>query len=556
MKRIFCFLILIFITTSLSAQKRFNATALWGEIISTVADTTELIAYSVRDSADVVDNGEIVFVFMRELASGVGYQSGGIMMLHDSSFYENGVASFNSTISGKQWTRHDFIYGQDISIEWAGAKISRADNATYIQKCIGLADSHYHAVYVPSLGGTNVFLSGQIILNRSTWLRGNTSRTNRSELKAIDGLNDDFIIGQTTDWHHGLKIESLRVNGNKANQTSGNGIYIIRMGENSIISDVYVSTCYENGILIDSLSAPSQLHNISAMNNGGAGVRYINKGTSTSGTILHLSGDLNGTALLDVELGAETHLAVMGIKSEDNPNVVIIRGTGNPVDNAFTGGLSINGISAEGTGTAVFQFLADHGISPGLTVLGSSWIAGGYTYFYTDSANADTMSRTTSRFPTGIFTHNTNYNHLEELTVVTAPIVVTTGTYTVLALNSGRTHVIPDLAGNTSINLPTEKDGLNYEFIYVGGAADTHDHTIDSGANANFFIGGVSFLDIDAGAVADEVHVGIYSDGGSNSKLTINNMAAGTLIEIVCNGTNWYVTGQIMSDTVPAFADQ
>jgi len=139
---------------------------------------------------------------------------------------------------------------------------------------------------------------------------------------------------------------------------------------------------------------------------------------------------------------------------------------------------------------------------------------------------------------------------------INADVVVTTGTYTVLAANSGKIHVIPDLAGNTSIDLPAEADGLHYKFIYVGAADEAHDHTIDSESDTNFFIGGVAFADTDAGAGADEINAGVYSDGNSNSKLAINNASAGTVVEVFCDGTNWYVTGRVFSDTVPAFADQ
>ncbi len=135
-------------------------------------------------------------------------------------------------------------------------------------------------------------------------------------------------------------------------------------------------------------------------------------------------------------------------------------------------------------------------------------------------------------------------------------ITVTTGTYTVLVANNSLVHFIPDLAGDTSIDLPVEASGLDYEFWYIGGVAEAHDHTIDSESNTNFFIGGVAFLDTDAGDAADEVHIGLYSDGNSNSKLTINNASAGTIIKVRCDGTNWYITGQVFSDTVPAFADQ
>jgi hypothetical protein len=141
--------------------------------------------------------------------------------------------------------------------------------------------------------------------------------------------------------------------------------------------------------------------------------------------------------------------------------------------------------------------------------------------------------------------------------IVNADVVVTDAAeYDVLAANSGKVHIITDLSQNTSIDLPAEADGLYYEFWYCGGVADAHDHTIDSENDTNYLIGGVSFIDTDAGAGADEAHAGVYSDGNSNSKLTINNIAAGTVIKVRCDGTNWYVTGIVLSDTAPAFADQ
>jgi hypothetical protein len=124
------------------------------------------------------------------------------------------------------------------------------------------------------------------------------------------------------------------------------------------------------------------------------------------------------------------------------------------------------------------------------------------------------------------------------------------------AANTGKVHVIPDMAANSTLNMPAEAAGLHYVFIYGGAADDAHDHTFDTGSDTNFFYGGVAFADTDAGDAADEINAGVYSDGDSNSKLTINNISIGTKIEFYCDGTHWYVTGVVYSDTVPSFADQ
>ncbi len=132
-----------------------------------------------------------------------------------------------------------------------------------------------------------------------------------------------------------------------------------------------------------------------------------------------------------------------------------------------------------------------------------------------------------------------------------APIVITTGTYSILAANSGKLHLLPDLAGNTVISLPAVAIGIEYEIMYSGVAADAHDHTFDTGSDTNFYFGSVQFHDTD-----DDSTVDVPSDNNSNSKFTIANAYSGTVIKITCDGTNWYIRGIVLSDTTPAFADQ
>ena len=118
--------------------------------------------------------------------------------------------------------------------------------------------------------------------------------------------------------------------------------------------------------------------------------------------------------------------------------------------------------------------------------------------------------------------------------------------YTVLANNSGQIHIIPDESQDITLDLPTEADGLHYRFIYVGGAEDAHDWIIDTENNTNFYIGGVVQHDPDN--AGDDTLV-YYSDGSDDSILTIFTPGAGTEIEMWCDGTNWYVTGVVVSTT-------
>ena len=138
-----------------------------------------------------------------------------------------------------------------------------------------------------------------------------------------------------------------------------------------------------------------------------------------------------------------------------------------------------------------------------------------------------------------------------------SPVVITDeASHDLTATNSGRLHVVPDMSQNSSINLPTPAAGLDFEFMYGGGADDAHDHAFDTGSDTNFIIGGVAFADTDAGDAADEINAGVYSDNDSNSIFNVLNISAGTRIRFVCDGTNWYLTGIVFSDTIPTFADQ
>lgn len=116
--------------------------------------------------------------------------------------------------------------------------------------------------------------------------------------------------------------------------------------------------------------------------------------------------------------------------------------------------------------------------------------------------------------------------------------------YTVLAANSGKLHIIPDLTADCVISLPTPAAGLFYTFIYGGVAADAQDVTFDTGSDTNFFLGGVTGLK----ASTNDILV-VYPNGTSNSKMKIDTLNAGSKIELYCDGTNWIVNALVVSET-------
>jgi uncharacterized repeat protein (TIGR01451 family) len=129
----------------------------------------------------------------------------------------------------------------------------------------------------------------------------------------------------------------------------------------------------------------------------------------------------------------------------------------------------------------------------------------------------------------------------------TAVVIGDVTTYAVLVANSGKVHLHGDVTSTNTVTLPAAAAGLNYEFRYIGGAADAQNLVIVP--TAGFFIGGLLHCDVGGTTAA------VYSNGSSNDVLTIVTPAAGNQIFLVSDGTNWYVNGVNSSATIATFAD-
>ena len=126
--------------------------------------------------------------------------------------------------------------------------------------------------------------------------------------------------------------------------------------------------------------------------------------------------------------------------------------------------------------------------------------------------------------------------------------VKVTATTTLLVKDSGKLHIVgplaAGLAANTVATLPTAEDGLVYEFLYVGGAADAQHLTISTGADANYYIGGMFQHDI-----GHEDGAAYHPDLNSNSTMQILTPGPGSWVKVVCDGTNWFINGWANSTT-------
>jgi hypothetical protein len=118
------------------------------------------------------------------------------------------------------------------------------------------------------------------------------------------------------------------------------------------------------------------------------------------------------------------------------------------------------------------------------------------------------------------------------------------------ATHSGRTLVVPALSANRTITLPAPVAGSHFKFIYGGAAEEAENLIILTPGNTNFFIGGIIHLDSNAD------NVSVYSDGNSNSSLTLTDFGLFEINILAKDSTNYYIWGQAEGVDVPAFADQ
>jgi hypothetical protein len=154
----------------------------------------------------------------------------------------------------------------------------------------------------------------------------------------------------------------------------------------------------------------------------------------------------------------------------------------------------------------------------------------------------------TKNADTGAFT--TNFT-LGSSGLLATPVALSDANTTLSdTVHGGRTLIIPNLAAEKTYTLPSPVAGLSFKFIYGGAAADAQNSIISTGADANFFIGGVSHLDTNADNVA------VYANGSSNSKLTLTQQGVMEINVLAKDATNWYIWGYMTGAAAPTFADQ
>lgn len=129
--------------------------------------------------------------------------------------------------------------------------------------------------------------------------------------------------------------------------------------------------------------------------------------------------------------------------------------------------------------------------------------------------------------------------------------VTDAASYTVLAANSGKIHILPNFTATCTLTLPTAAAGLEFYFVAKAVAADAQNWIFAAGVP---YLGGLQFVDTDEPA-SPALITSVFPNGSSNDNMTIVTPSAGTYVQLFCDGTNWIVNGVAYSATVPTFAD-
>lgn len=137
--------------------------------------------------------------------------------------------------------------------------------------------------------------------------------------------------------------------------------------------------------------------------------------------------------------------------------------------------------------------------------------------------------------------------------LVAVPVVLAdaSATLTAAANGGGVVNLVPNGTQDNVYTLPAPVAGQSFTFVYGGNAADATDFIISTGSDTNFFIGGITFLDVDSDAISV-----IHPDGNSQSRLQVNIPATAQITVLARDNTNWQIWGTVASDTAPAFGDQ
>ena len=159
--------------------------------------------------------------------------------------------------------------------------------------------------------------------------------------------------------------------------------------------------------------------------------------------------------------------------------------------------------------------------------------------------NATNIAASGTLVVTGTTTHTGGTN--------TLAILLPNANTTILAANSGKIHYISNLSADRTFTLPPQVAGLCYEFHSTMEIADNFDWIIVADDAADFLFGGVLWCKSNvAEATASEVTI-VVPNGTDDHTIQVITPSVGTWLKFYCDGTNWRLTGFVMSTDTPTY---
>jgi len=115
-----------------------------------------------------------------------------------------------------------------------------------------------------------------------------------------------------------------------------------------------------------------------------------------------------------------------------------------------------------------------------------------------------------------------------------------TAASTLTAADSGKTLFL-NSATEFATTLPAPAAGLRFRFV-VKAAPASASYTVVTASSANVLIGGINELEVDTG---DD---GPYIADGDTITFVDGTAVVGDYVDLVSDGTSWYVSGQAKAD--------
>ena len=235
---------------------------------------------------------------------------------------------------------------------------------------------------------------------------------------------------------------------------------------------------------------------------------------------------------------------------KDGTDLMTLSNTGNLV---VTGDLTVTG----GNITNAIEFDSAVTIDANLTIDGDLTFTGASRILTFDSSSAELTLKSGGANYVVLDGSAGKVRSIKALKVegglVEAPVALASGTSSPGITNTNLTYML-DLSGgnNITVNLPTPTEaGWSYKYKVVKtGSAWVK---IDTQSNGRYFVGGIKHVDTDA---SDDGVATILSNNTANYIFTMTNPLVGTELEVVYNGTFWYITGEVhtvAASTDPAF---